>query len=126
MRFFWIAACQYGFYQYERKSKTAMKPSFTHSDVTIVAPTIDRDHNFTQAVRSWLECLPQHIIIVTPEDAIESVVRALENIDTTRITVCSASASRPGKRLQLAAGIERATTKFIVLVDDDVSGDRQH
>ncbi|KAH8916342.1 glycosyltransferase family 2 protein [Atractiella rhizophila] len=77
-------------------------------DVTIVVPTIDADPiAFPTAARTWLECNPKEVIIVT----VEKTKADLEAL--------AASINFASKRLQMCLGVLSTTTDIVVFSDDD-------
>ena len=95
------------------------------SQVSVIVPTIDADETFVEALTTWISNRPLEIIIVTiaiEYSRIRSIVdEALENLplgDTTKVNVLSIPL--PGKRRQMAHGIQQAKGSIIILCDDDI------
>lgn len=96
------------------------KPSFTHSDVTVVIPTI---HNAFEELRpsllSILRCQPRELILVTTQDkssALSTVVRSLGYLNVKVLHTQVAN-----KRLQVCEALPKVKTTITVMADDDVT-----
>ena len=93
-------------------------------NVSVIVPTIDPDDSFPEAFTTWYSNAPREIIIVTTDIYLEKirgfVNGALQAMPlTTDTSVDIYSVPRSSKRKQMAYGIERAVSDFLVLCDDD-------
>lgn len=88
--------------------------------MSIIVPTIDTEHTFTESVRLWLANNPKELIIVTiPRDVlrVEELLKPISEFDAGKIRVLVAP--RANKREQLIRGIKEANGSILALVDDD-------
>lgn len=83
---------------------------------TVITPVYNEDPElFRRALDSWIANQPDHIIAVidvTDKTCME-IAAGYPQVEVIPIDI-------PGKRPALAAGVDRATTNIVVLVDSDV------
>ncbi|KAI9768148.1 MAG: hypothetical protein M1839_004175 [Geoglossum umbratile] len=103
------------------KSKPIPIPTdstFSVEDVTVIIPTISRDHEaLRRCIRSIVQENPFRVILVTPRGLSNSLTELVRSIDKSIEVLKTAQAN---KRIQIARALPEVTTKFVVLADDDV------
>lgn len=83
---------------------------------TIITPVYNEDPGlFRLALESWIANEPEHIIAVVDvtDTTCMAIAESYPQVEVLPIDI-------PGKRPALAAGVDRATTDIVVLVDSDV------
>ena len=96
-------------------------PTVTTEQVSIIVPTIDTEHTFTECLQLWLRNNPREIIVVTIPRDLWRVRKLIEPIDAAgRDKILVLSVPKANKREQMVCGIKAATGSILALVDDDV------
>ncbi|TAQ89906.1 hypothetical protein B7494_g1790 [Chlorociboria aeruginascens] len=100
-----------------RVSTSSNPPLTPENDATVISATLGEEENYIDMVRSWLECHPMAINIVTVEKAVNRMEALAKKLDDRRVHLYAVEC--PNIRRQLIVGIQNASTKLVVLVDDD-------
>ncbi|KAI0377679.1 glycosyltransferase family 2 protein [Hypomontagnella monticulosa] len=96
------------------------------SDVSIIVPTVDWDHDLPRNLLTWIAARPREVIFVTVHALADKLQATLEsnpalwqamNLSQTEVKIITIE--KANKRNQLCHGINQAEGRIIALVDDD-------